>query len=223
MPNGGHGSGGAYRRGERCMIQFWATITAPQATIIAGILTLAAAIVGVLLGAWLFGNRVGDLKGALEVSDRLLNDHKSAVESGLVNLEAQFNDFMATTRESLGQLRGVVGDIESNAASPQEDESQARSSEDLREDWSAIRDDLERQAVEPTIKGQTRAKYARIDRRNYMDLVNALVSDGHLHGDVDRFREAIALWYKFRTGKRMPSPDDNKKMKQLRAMLVMTA
>lgn len=62
---------------------FWNTVSEPQATIIAAALTIIAATVGVVLGSWLFGGRVKDLKGALDHSDQLLQDHKAQVDATL--------------------------------------------------------------------------------------------------------------------------------------------
>jgi len=201
---------------------WWTTLTAPQATLLSGGLTFLAAVAGVLLGWWLLSGKVKDLRGAIEESDKLMKQHSASVATALGEvrskvgaLDAQFT----TTLESLGQLRGAVGDIQS-AASPEESAPAEASREVLRAAWERIRDHLERLAANPQIDGRTRAKYGRIDRRRYLDLVDALDWDQQLADLGDRYREAVTLWQQHRTGRRAPSSKACEQMVRLRNELV---
>jgi hypothetical protein len=211
--------------------ELWATVTPPQATIISGALTLLAAVGGVILGWWLFSGRVRDLKGALDASDKLLADHRISIEktlyditAGVSGLESQFT----TTLESLGQLRGNVSDLQSVTAPPIESANTGPApardtpvtSEKLRDDWDAIRDQLERRAANSTVDGRRRAKYARIDRRRYLDLIDSLADDDALGSEAPSYREAARIWQKYRNGRSSPTTEDVARMSNLRQTLV---
>lgn len=207
------------------LTEFWNSATAPQATIVSGGLTLLAAVLGVVIGWWLFSGRVKDLKSALEESDSLLADHRSSVEKTLLEINEMvkgLNEQFATTLESLGQLRGNVSDLQSATLSTDEtpNAGQPATPEKLRDDWAAIRDQLEQRAADPAVDGRRRAKYARIDRRRYLDLIDALANDGALGVDTSSYREASAIWQRYRNGRRTPTADDAKKMSGLRQALV---
>lgn len=218
--------------------EFWAAVTPPQATIISGGLTLLAAVGGIILGWWLFSGRVKDLKGALDASDKLLASHSASVATALTDITERVANItervtgldtqFTTTLESLGQLRGNVSDLQSVAASTAETTGASPAvprdppvtSEKLRDDWDAIRDRLEQRAANPAVDGRRRAKYARIDRRRYLDLIDALAEDDALGHEATDYREATKVWQKYRNGRSSPIPEDAAKMSNLRQLLV---
>ena len=203
------------------MQEFWATITAPQATVIAGACTFLAAVVGILLGWWLFSGRVRDLKSALDESDKLLKLHKTSVETALGGLKdsiGSLNDQVASTMQGLAQVRSDVSDIALIEEAPPA-VAGAPSRAQLKEDWNSVRDSIESIAANPSIDGRTRARYGRVDRRNYADLVDMLAHDHRLNANADLFREAVALWQSYRTGKKALSQADAARMATLRALL----
>lgn len=205
------------------MEHVWNSVTAAQATIISGVCTLAAALFGVLFGWWLFSGRVSDLKSAIKESDNLIKQHRSDVQVALTGLGSSLSDLQlqfSTTLEALGQLRGSVSDIQSSTLEEPANETQANRREQVRSDWNAIRDVLERTAAAPDVDGRTRAKYARIDRRKYWELVDALARDGALAKHEDAFRQAVALWMRYRNGRREPTTADATSISNLRAQLV---
>ncbi|WP_428489556.1 hypothetical protein [Rhodopila sp.] len=213
------------------LTEFWDAVTPPQATIISGGLTLLAAVVGVVLGWRLFSGRVRDLKGALDASDKLLADHSASVAKALSNITDKVNGLdsqVATAVESLGTLRGNVSDLqivtastaEATNAGPVAPRDPPPASEKLRDDWDAIRDQLERRAANPAVDGRTRAKYARIDRRRYLTLIDALADDDALGHEAPDYREAATIWQRYRSGRSSPTPEDADKMLNLRQKLV---
>ena len=92
----------------------------------------------------------------------------------------------------------------------------------MRANWERIRDRLEAIAANSQIDGRTRAKYGRIDRRRYSDLVNALHNDGEIGADVNFYRDAVELWQKFRTGRATPSEGEVQTMQDLAGRLTGT-
>ena len=179
-------------------------------------------MVGVALGWRLFGGRVRDLKSALDKSDELLRNHQSTVIKALesIKLKLQSIDELAiTTTAGISKIRGDIGEIgdaqalanEPNAASKADLSNQAS----MKELWTAIRDKLEMAAAESSLDGRTRAKYARIDRRRYRDLVEAMAMDGALGANTAEYRQALEIWSRYRSGRNTPSAADSTAMTQL--------
>ncbi|SEL39558.1 hypothetical protein SAMN04515666_103617 [Bosea lupini] len=215
------------------MGEFWNSLTQGQGTVISGFLTLLAAITGVLIGSWLFGSRVKDLKSAVDASDQLLRKHGSEVDATLAAIRDKISEMQksfATTSEQLNDLRGSVADLEA-ASSPETvtepvqagTEEQPSPREQIRQGWLTVRDALEHIAARPQIDGRTRARYARIDRRRYPQLVEALAADGLLAANADAFWEASALWQAYRGGRSEPTAREITRMSELAAIAAATA
>ncbi len=201
----------------------WETLTQPQATLLAGILTFAGALFGVILGWGLLSGRVKDLKTSIDNSDVLLKKHEATIEATLSvtrdQLE-QLNVQVAATLGGLNQMRGAAAEPELPPAPANEPPGDEDSRRMLREHWASIRDHLEEIAADPRIDGRTRAKYGRIDRRSYLELIRSLDFDGALGDLTPRYREALELWQRFRSGRATPSAQDLGKMCELRRALV---
>ena len=198
----------------------WQSMTEAQGTVIAAALTIFAAVVGVLLGSWLFGGKVASLKESVDATERLIEDHRQAVSSCLQDITDQLGELsaqLAATQEGLGQLRSTAADIESAAvgALPRAERDQG-SWEALREEWNVIKDELEKLAASPEIDGRTRAKYSRIDRRNYVELINALEWDQRLGNSAGDFRSAVEVWQRFKNGRSSPNPQDLNRFTDIR-------
>lgn len=194
-------------------------MTEAQATVIAAALTIMAAVIGVWLGARLFGGRVKSLEEAVQHTEIILTAHKDQVEVTLKELRQT----LTTTVEGIGQLRGAVSDIPTAATVAQNEGGDWAGWERMRDDWSEIRDELERIAADPTIDGRTRAKYGRIDRRQYWRLIEALDGDRLLGALGQGFAEANTLWQRYKSGRRIPDQAATREMEELRKRLVRTA
>ncbi len=68
----------------------------------------------------------------------------------------------------------------------------------LKDAWARVRNRLESIASDSTIDGRTRARYARIDRRDYREVVNTLSHEGRLGVDSDEWLRAVFIWYQYR-------------------------
>lgn len=210
-------------------MDWWNVINAAQATIISSVITFLTAVVGVLLGGRLFQGKVSDLRSALEASQRDLALHRDFVTIQLGTIAESLTalgDQAASTIEGLGQVRGEMSDLNSVEPDPAADAVQPNAAlgDDLgidafREDWSRIRDSLEAKAADPDIDGRTRARYGRIDRRNYHDLITALARDGRLPNEP-LFREAVDIWYAHRTGRSAITKERAARLKLLRQQCV---
>jgi hypothetical protein len=191
------------------MIEAWQSVTQPQATIIAGIFTMIAAISAVLIGSWLFSGRVRDLKGAVEETEKILLAHRDEVNTTLAEL-----------REGLGQVRGTVSDIQSATPTEANSENEWAAWEALRDGWTEIRDELEHIAADPSIDGRTRARYGRIDRRQYWRLIEALKEDRRLGGAAGDFEAANTLWQRFKSGRKVPDRAAVQEMEEFRRRIL---
>ncbi|MHA6687710.1 hypothetical protein [Mesorhizobium sp. A556] len=201
----------------------WASVTEPQAIIISAVLTIVAAVVGVLLGAKLFGNRVRDLNTALAASNKLVVDHKTKVDTSLADIRStllNFESLLSATTSNLGILKGSLEDIADKTEVKGDTPAKEATREQLRDDWDAIRGQIETLAAAQTIDGRTRARYARMDRRKYADLVETLAREKQLGDRPEDFEKAAAIWAKYRNGRSQPSKSDVATMADLRKALV---
>ena len=189
-------------------MDIWTTLTEAQATVIAAILTIFAAVFGVLLGSWLFGSRVKDLQSGVSASKVVLDAHRSEVENTLREIKGE----MASLLETFGQVRGSLADQQST----NEEAPAPAVWEDIRAAWESVRDRIEQLAVRPDIDGRTRAKYARIDRRSYYNVINTMANDDSLPGDPGDFSQAYTLWMRYRNNRREPAPGDLAELRNIR-------
>jgi len=85
----------------------------------------------------------------------------------------------------------------------------------LKTAWHKVREAIEAAANDPDIHGQTRNRYNRIPRYNYVDLIDSLNIDGNGGQNTNTFYSANELWQTHKTGKTKLSEDDVKKMELL--------
>lgn len=205
------------------MLIAWNGMTEAQATVIAALLTIIAAVAGVWLGARLFSGKVKDIESAVQETGQLVQLYQAEVTTALAditNAMAELRQTATTTVEGIGQLRGAVGEIPITDTPLGQIESEWPEWDEVRDDWHAVRDELERRAADPNIDGRTRAKYGRIDRRRYSALIDAMDADGNLRNQGDDFRIAHDIWQTHKSGKRTPSAETLEAMDRLRRRLV---
>lgn len=188
------------------MPQWFVELTQPQATFASGLMTFFGAIVAVLLGWKLFSGKVRDIKSALEAADKMLTEHGARVQQSLSDIEEKLGGITASVNR-------VQADVSDNQAVEEQSDAQGADEqpvatehtfEDFVSSWVRIRDRLEDIASDSQIDGRTAAKYARIDRRKYADLISSLDRDGRLHEQGTQFNEAARLWASFRTRRKAP-------------------
>jgi hypothetical protein len=195
-------------------IKTWQTLSEGQGAVLASVITLVAALAGIVLGRALFSGTIRSLETAISAAETKTRDHLGVVERALAEYEDKLNAQLSALALQLGQVSGSVADAPTSPPEPVGPAEQ--NAKDLvREYWAKIRDRLETIATNPTIDGRTRGKYGRIDRRNYGDLVSSLDADGMLGDKGAKFRAAVELWHRFRPGRIVPSPDEVQKMRIL--------
>jgi len=92
--------------------------------------------------------------------------------------------------------------------------------ESFKRDWLDIREIIDTAATSTEVDGRRRARYLRIDRRNYKDYFEAIAHDGNIPEPVDQFRRAVDLWTRHRTARAPISRADVEEMRELRDLLV---
>lgn len=184
-------------------------LTGAQAEVISAATTLFSALLVAIVAPVVFhlvargrvtdfNQAVGELKKAAErakdQSDTIGKAMSTitTVASGVTELGvlvASVQETLANTQNTLLEAQPEQTMLNGNGAiqSPETHRDQVRRL------WRGLQEFVERQASDPGINGNTRAKYARIDRRGYLRLVELLHSEGNLTGDIVAWREAYAL------------------------------
>lgn len=199
---------------------FWTNLTAPQATVLSGLMTFAGALAAVFLGWFLFSGRVTTLQAAIGEAEKTIHKFQQNVESslGAINERIEKQDVViASVSEVINRTSGEVSEIGARDMQPASGtQDQQNSRDDINKNWSLVRDYIERLANNPEIDGRTRARYNRIDRRSYQDLVDALLVDGHLNAERAKdIQKAIVLWRRYRGGKLTVEASDAQWIQQL--------
>lgn len=192
----------------------WSGLTEGQGAVIASLFTVVAAILGVFLGWRLFSGRVRDLQSALDASESSVKGHIAAVELALGGYERQIIEQLDSFAIQLSHIGASVANLPTDAGPPAPAAQQDARNE-LRECWGLIQDRIEAHATNPQIDGRTRAKYSRIDRRKYSELIEALAGDGVLAPNDHLYRQAVNLWLRFRNGRAVPTREELEAMRRL--------
>jgi hypothetical protein len=208
------------------------------ASAILSFLAVVVASIAAPIVFWIITRKsVADFDGAIRkvtTSADSVDQKVGALSSGLDQLQerlALFDEQVSEQLSSLQESQGrTLGRIEDDAAISESEQLEANapppdlmSRDNLIEAWNQIRDLLESFAADPTIDGRRRAKYGRIDRRNYKDLATALEQDKQLPGRLEVWEDAISLWYESRKRLNSGLGDRPFRMQQLRDVLVSTS
>ncbi len=128
-------------------------------------------------------------------------------------------DRLKNLQVQVSAVRNEVADIPE--AEPQSATPQAVERRDaLKNLWSEIRARVEEVAANPIIKGQTRAKYERIDRRIFKNLIDSLDADNNLGTNAPLLREANTIWNTYRSNRTEVPDRDLARMTELRNKLL---
>ena len=195
------------------VLSWWAGLTDAQATLLAGACTPIAALIAVWLGSRFFEGKVISLKDAITTSGKVLDEHISKIETYQRELEEKLTFIEQITLDNgatAAKISGSETQDEIDAIAPKADiaSTKLKDRETLLSHWSRVKSVIEEKASDPQIDGRTRARYNRIDRRNYKDLVDALVKDSRISSVSKIIYEAIDLRNSFRNGKKEISSND---------------
>src|SRR5690606_9168888 len=143
-------------QGEELMWGWWTSLNEGQGSVIAAVITVVGAALGVLLGWRLFRGKVRDLETALDASKERIEAHEKAVTEKLDII----NDQIGALLDGLGDVRGGMSDIQARTTTAADTVPEANRRDALKQSWLTIRDKLETLASSHP-DGRTRAKYGR--------------------------------------------------------------
>ena len=207
------------------MGNWWTGLTEGQGAVISAGVTVVAAGVGVIIGARFFNGRVLNLREAITHSEEMLQGYRADMDRTLEKLSADLKSFQSMTQASLKGVEGTVEDLQANRATAEmsvageEDQLAAARREEIRKDWYPIRDHVERLATATDLEEVLRSKYARMDRRRYLEFIDSLMNDGVFGAKASLYVEAATLWQSFR-GRGTPELEDIRRMRELRTELL---
>lgn len=193
-----------------------------------GICSILAACIIALLGPYLLSQRFKSLEDAansvklttIDLTEKINNlaqSVKERIEALTTTVEDRVSKLdiqIASLERTLGTLQNIVNDIAEDLEAAEEvvvvqPNAEAKNRrEQLRAKWNEIRDRVEDIASSPEIDGRTRAKYSRIDRRNYGKLLEALKDDGNLGENAERFLNAYRIWSRYRANRKVVTDED---------------
>lgn len=186
------------------IVAFWRSINEGQGSVLAAVIT----VVGVIIGYLLFSRKVKSFEEGLETTSSSLAALNGQATEAFGQIRVELKELKAeftTTRESLGQLRGAVADIEGAADDVGRDPENPNLRDRIRAAWGIIRDKLEELAAAQWIDGRRRAKYARIDRRKYAELIEAMADDNSIQAvEAETFKQANELRLRYRSSRTSP-------------------
>lgn len=192
----------------------WAQMTEAQGTVIAGVLTILAAVFGVLLGSWLFQGKVKTMKEALEKTESEFKDFQES-------MEVQVGALM----ETLNKVRLRVSDLNDlDNVFELENSDVSVDREGLKKNWYSIRDIIEQLASNDTIDGRTRAKYSRLSRYSYEPLISAMKHDSEhgvipVHANWGALMRANEIWQFYQRQPTQPSRQEFEEMISIKESL----
>jgi|CXWL01.1.fsa_nt_gi hypothetical protein len=195
---------------------FWTGLTEPQASLVSSATTILSALIVAILGPLIFR---GAVKGIEDARDKA----KEAADSIKEKFD-ELTDQLSSVTESLANVQNRVEEVvvaESSQATTSETDPAAEARrEKIKSEWNRLQRQVESLASASWIHGQTKLRYTRIDRRNYIDLLKAMDQDGNLAGSLVDWEAALNAWYTFRARNTpAPSPTDVESMVALRLKL----
>jgi predicted trehalose synthase len=206
-------------------------LTEPWAILFSGLATLVAALVVALLGPWMLNDRFENLNDAADKARSAAKEASEAILKVKDSLE-KLDIETSALGSAVANVRNIVSDIADDqtvAAQPERIsesanfpggdlriEDQIVHRDELRSLWNDIRAKVVDIATNPTVDGRKRAKYARIDGRNYRNVLDALHDDQLLVPNAQRFFEAFDIWSRYRANRAVVAENDVMTMRDLR-------
>jgi hypothetical protein len=182
-------------------------MTEADATVVASVVTTIGTLAAVFVGWWLLRGKVRGLEEALDASKASIDQHALDVNTMLSRIRDDVAEQISPVVESIGKLRADAEEPEPKPAGGRRDR--------LWKAWIKVRDKVEQSAAQPHIDGRTRAAYARIDKRQYYRLIDALAERNHLIGNSERYRDALDLWMRFRSNRAQPTEAEVNRLEQI--------
>lgn len=178
------------------MIEFWKSLTEPQAHLLIGIVQwIVVPVFGYL---W--------AKATIKQSTK---QAEAKAEQAEAKAEQANTDLAEAQEVGKQEVAAEVDD-------PSPNEPASERWKQLKAQWECVRNRLFKIAFDPKkVDGRTRAAYQRIDLRGegYARFISRVGEDGWLGDRKETFERALALWNQYRTNRREVPPEAIKQMK----------
>jgi hypothetical protein len=165
-----------------------------------------------VFGSILFGGKVRSLETALKETEEKVTKFRESVEKQMADVEPQIGAVLAIVRE----LQNATEELNMGQDAPKTNEHAAPTRDNLKAVWYEIRDKIEATASSSRIGGRTRAKYGRIARYSYEDLIRSMSRDGHVAGYENAMLEANNIWQTYQRRPENPSQEVFDRLQALR-------
>lgn len=212
------------------VLRLFTELTPPQAEVISSAVTLVSALLVAVIapltfhlitrgGVKGFNDAVADLKTAADSAksqSQTIRDSMGTVREVSHNVR-DLGVLIASVQEALANTQNTL--LEGRSEPALENGHGAGTREQVKTLWRGLQEMVERIAARPSINGNTRARYARMDRRGYLRLIGALIEDRHLAGSSEDWKAAYYLWTAARQGAAEPSATDLQRMQSLERQL----
>lgn len=184
---------------------FFADLTGPQAELLSSAMTLLSALVVAVVaplffhlltqrGVRSFQDSVADLRNAAASAREQSAGIRTSLQDVYKNV-GELSVLLSSVQESVANTQNTLLEGRPNVGGDEDQFDGAPT--DVRgrilAAWRKLQEFVEQAAASPAVNGNTRAKYARIDRRGYMNLVAALISDRNLGGVLSQWQEAYFI------------------------------
>jgi hypothetical protein len=169
-----------------------------------------------------FNAAVSDLKTAAERAKTQSNTIGEAMGT-ITHVSSRVNELgvlLASVQEALANTQNTLLEQQTDHSAPSADGavSPEHNRERIKTLWRGLQEIVEQAASDPKINGNTRARYARMDRRGYLRLIETLLDEHHLSGDPEKWRDAYAIAASAKNASEL-SEDDVRRMERLDIVL----
>lgn len=212
------------------IIDFWTSLTEAQAIVLSGGFTFLAAVFAVVVGNFVLKGKVSTIEEAISASKDAVDTHLENVEKTIPELKKRLetlDGLILALGDRISQIQDEEAEYEgydiepSGVDGPRGNLALADNIEDvdtILDTWRKIRELVEKMARRDAVDGRTRAKYLRVDRRKFGDLIISMGNDGNLplHQDVAR---ALEIRNRYRNRRNSPDPADVREILDIHANL----
>jgi hypothetical protein len=177
-------------------------ITPGVGSAISGAMTALGAITAVLIAHHYFGGKVRNVTNSLDEIQNKISGFQSVIDERFSQITSNIDDLNAAlggVQDTAARTQAAVYESREYDDSQGIEEGQAQGNKQaVALIWNEVANLIEKIASSENIDGRTRAKYGRIDRRSYYNLISSLNDDGRLLEQMEAFKRAAQIWYSCR-------------------------
>ena len=206
------------------MYDLWVKLSDGQGSVLSAAITVLGTLAALLIGYWALNGKVKSIEEAIASSQEMVERHLQNLTKTLADVQdktAQLDEMLAALGPKVAALSADSAENDLDPPSLHEDavpvpsrpsvseQAGLSTREEVKKLWHGVRDTLERIASDPSLDGRRRAKYMRIDRRSYYDLISSMKADETISATVADAAETLyAASKRYRRAHSGPSPEE---------------